>query len=107
MTGPSGRRRIHTAWRLGWGETTGAADPATLHPAEAALVESARPQRRAEFATGRQCARIALREIGVEPPDHPILADPHGAPLWQAGVIGSITHTARGACSFSTSSVSE
>lgn len=94
MTGPSGRRRIHTAWRLGWGETTGAADPATLHPAEAALVESARPRRRAEFATGRQCARIALREIGVEPPDHPILADPHGAPLWQAGVIGSITHTA-------------
>ena len=94
MTGPSGRRRIHAAWGLGWGETTGVADPAILYPAEAALVDGARAQRRAEFATGRQCARIALREIGVEPSDHPIMADPHGAPLWPAGVIGSITHTA-------------
>lgn len=92
-TGPTGRRRIPAAWGLGWGVTTAAADPDTLHPAEAALVDGARPQRRAEFATGRECARIALREIGVESPDHPILVDANGAPLWPAGVIGSITHT--------------
>jgi 4'-phosphopantetheinyl transferase EntD len=48
----------------------------------------------AEFATGRECARTALREIGAEAPDHPILADANGAPLWPAGVIGSISHTA-------------
>lgn len=93
VTGPIGRRRIPVAWGLGWGVTTEAAAPDTLHPAEAALVDGARPQRRAEFATGRECARIALREIGFETPDQLILADPNGAPLWPAGVIGSITHT--------------
>ncbi|GAA4393316.1 4'-phosphopantetheinyl transferase superfamily protein [Ornithinibacter aureus] len=85
---------LPAVWRIGWGVTTGAADPAILYPAEAALVTRALPERVAEFATGRECARTALREIGVVTSDHPILADPHGAPLWPAGVIGSITHTA-------------
>lgn len=85
---------LPAAWRIGWGVTTVAADPATLHPAEAALVTRALPERVAEFATGRECARTALREIGAEAPDHPILADTNGAPLWPAGVIGSISHTA-------------
>lgn len=48
----------------------------------------------AEFATGRECARIALGQIGIEHADHPILADAHGAPAWPGGVVGSISHTA-------------
>ena len=50
--------------------------------------------RAAEFDTGRECARMALREIGVDHTDRPILADERGAPVWPAGVVGSISHTA-------------
>lgn len=49
--------------------------------------------RTAEFAAGRDCARIALREIGIAHADRPILADEHGAPIWPDGVVGSISHT--------------
>jgi 4'-phosphopantetheinyl transferase EntD len=45
-----------------------------------------------EFAAGRHAARLAMRNIGL-----PAAAIPHGpdrAPVWPAGVIGSITHTA-------------
>ncbi len=37
---------------------------------------------------------MALREIGIDHTDRPILADEHGAPVWPAGVVGSISHTA-------------
>jgi 4'-phosphopantetheinyl transferase EntD len=50
--------------------------------------------RAAEFDTGRECARMALRDIGIDHTGRPILADGHGAPLWPAGVVGSISHTA-------------
>lgn len=49
--------------------------------------------RAAEFTTGRECARIALRQIGIEHADRPIAADEHGAPVWPDGVVGSISHT--------------
>ncbi len=71
------------------------ADPpdAVLFPQEEALLtETAAGKRRREFATGRQCARTALAELGIAPA--PILRGAMGAPLWPAGIVGSITHCA-------------
>lgn len=61
-------------------------------PGEAERVERAVPSRRAEFATGRACARRALVRLGLPP--RPIPAGRHGEPRWPAGVVGSITHCA-------------
>jgi enterobactin synthetase component D / holo-[acyl-carrier protein] synthase len=69
------------------------APPATgLFPEEAALVARATEKRRAEFATGRECAREALAALGIG--KIPILRGYRGAPQWPAGVAGSITHCA-------------
>lgn len=59
-------------------------------PEEHALVEGAVAARRAEFATARACARLALQRIGIPP--GPILRGPKHEPLWPAGIVGSITH---------------
>jgi 4'-phosphopantetheinyl transferase EntD len=61
-----------------------------LFPAEAAIVARAVEKRRREFATGRSCARTALRGLGVGPV--PILAGERGAPQWPSGIVGTITH---------------
>ena len=65
---------------------------AGLFPAEAALVRTADPRRRAEFTAGRACARTALARLGL--PATPVLAGRAGEPRWPAGVTGSITHCA-------------
>ncbi|WP_093711612.1 4'-phosphopantetheinyl transferase family protein [Actinacidiphila alni] len=66
-------------------------DGAPLFPEEAAAVAKAVARRRAEYAAGRACARAALAALGHEP--GPIPRDPdRGAPVWPAGVVGSITH---------------
>jgi 4'-phosphopantetheinyl transferase EntD len=55
-------------------------------------LERALPRRRAEFATGRSCARRALAVAGA-----PACPVPRGAgcePCWPAGFVGSITHCA-------------
>jgi 4'-phosphopantetheinyl transferase EntD len=62
-----------------------------LYPDELALVVATIPKRRAEFATGRACARRALAGLGV--PAGPLLSDGHRAPIWPPGIVGSITHT--------------
>ena len=67
-------------------------DPAELHPAEAEDVARAVPKRIAEFAAGRACARAALAELGVN--EFALRAAPDRQPLWPAGFIGTITHTA-------------
>jgi 4'-phosphopantetheinyl transferase EntD len=61
-----------------------------LFPEEEALVANAVHKRRAEFTTGRACARAALDKLGV-----PVVSIPtgeRGEPLWPAGIVGSITH---------------
>lgn len=63
-----------------------------LYPEEAAIVANAVDTRRREFSAGRNCARTALRRLGLEP--GPILTGERGAPLWPAGIVGSITHCA-------------
>jgi 4'-phosphopantetheinyl transferase EntD len=44
-----------------------------------------------ETAAGRAAARAALRRAGL--PEREIARDRGGAPLWPAGIVGSITHT--------------
>jgi 4'-phosphopantetheinyl transferase EntD len=70
---------------------------------EEAAVNCAVEQRRREFATGRDCARRALRSLGRPPAA--IGSGRHGEPLWPPGVVGSITHCAgyRG-CALATAS---
>jgi 4'-phosphopantetheinyl transferase EntD len=63
-----------------------------LFPEEMLLIANAVPHRRAEFTTGRACARRALAELGVPPAA--ILSGVQREPLWPDGVVGSITHCA-------------
>ncbi|MFT4396349.1 4'-phosphopantetheinyl transferase family protein [Gordonia lacunae] len=68
------------------------ADPPglVLLPAEQSLISRAVEKRRREFTTVRHCARQALGELGHEPV--PILKGDKGAPVWPAGIVGSLTH---------------
>jgi 4'-phosphopantetheinyl transferase EntD len=64
--------------------------PAPLFPDEELVVANAVDKRRREFATGRRCARAALAGLGRPPVALP--TGPSRAPVWPAGVTGSITH---------------
>lgn len=61
-------------------------------PEEIAAVSRAVSRRKAEFITGRYCARQALKRIGVIAAG-PILKGNGGLPIWPDGVVGSISHT--------------
>lgn len=66
--------------------------PATvplLADEERAVVDAV-PARRAEYAAVRGCARQALARLGVAAVAVPTAAN--GAPVWPAGVVGSMTH---------------
>ncbi|HEV7710104.1 MAG TPA: 4'-phosphopantetheinyl transferase superfamily protein [Asanoa sp.] len=67
-------------------------DPAPLFPGEADAVAGAVDSRRREFATGRLCAREALRALGL--PAAPLPRGDGGPPVWPPGVVGSVTHCA-------------
>ncbi|MEV4135144.1 4'-phosphopantetheinyl transferase superfamily protein [Dactylosporangium sp. NPDC049742] len=66
--------------------------PAPLFPQELAALGNAVAKRRAEFMTGRRCAREALGRLGFGPVAIP--AGPRREPVWPAGVVGTITHCA-------------
>jgi 4'-phosphopantetheinyl transferase EntD len=66
-------------------------DAGPLHPSEEPAVERAVASRRAEFTTGRTCAREALATLGA--PAEAVPVGEKRAPVWPAGVVGSITHT--------------
>lgn len=70
-------------------EVTGASAAALLPEEEAALGRVS-DKRRRDFTLGCECARQALRKLGMRPV--PILRGPAREPLWPAGVCGSITH---------------
>jgi len=72
-----------------------AAPTGTLWPAEAAAMVRARPARLAEFTSGRVAARAAMAALGLPPAAVPM--GPDRAPLWPAGLVGSISHGG-GAC---------
>lgn len=62
-----------------------------LHSLEAVHVARAAPKRQRDFALGRFCAHRALAQM-----DRDVAAIPigdAGAPIWPAGIVGSITHT--------------
>ncbi|MFC7310694.1 4'-phosphopantetheinyl transferase [Streptomyces monticola] len=61
-----------------------------LYPEELDVIKKAKVIRRREFATVRWCARRALARLGRAP--SPVLPDPHGAPQWPDGILGSLTH---------------
>ncbi|MEU0397698.1 4'-phosphopantetheinyl transferase superfamily protein [Streptomyces sp. NPDC006208] len=63
---------------------------AQVYPEEAALVARSVDTRRREFAAVRSCARRAMTALGLPP--QPVLPGEHGAPSWQAGLVGSMTH---------------
>ena len=72
-----------------------AGDLAALLPAEAAHLGRAVPSRGREFAAGRQCARRALQEFGID--QFPVRVAADRQPIWPDSMVGSITHT-RGFC---------
>ncbi|TYO88760.1 4'-phosphopantetheinyl transferase family protein [Oceanicella actignis] len=78
------------------GVAVAAADPRApasgLFGEEAAAVARAVEPRRREFAAGRRAARAALASLGIAPAAIPMGAD--RAPVWPAGAVGSISHTA-------------
>ncbi|MCJ1712557.1 4'-phosphopantetheinyl transferase [Curtobacterium sp. VKM Ac-2922] len=64
----------------------------TLAVDERDAVATALPERRAEFVTGRVLGRRALAVMGLGPGSIPVARS--GAPVWPAGVVGTITHCA-------------
>jgi len=64
---------------------------AALDAAERAVVARAVAKRQREFATGRSLAHRLLEQLGAV--GAPLLPGPDRAPLWPAGVVGSIAHT--------------
>lgn len=65
----------------------------SLHAEELGAVDDAAEGRRREFAAGRMCGRLAMERLGVPP--GPLPPRGNGAPVWPAGIVGSITHKGR------------
>lgn len=76
---------------IGFGAAQTGGDHA-FWPGEAPSVARATPARQGEFAAGRAAARQALRAVGLVPFAIPMGSD--RAPVWPAGIVGSITHHA-------------
>jgi 4'-phosphopantetheinyl transferase EntD len=66
---------------------------APIHPLERAAIRGAGPARVRDFVAGRTCAREALAALGIH--GYALLPGPDRAPLWPAGVVGSISHCER------------
>jgi 4'-phosphopantetheinyl transferase EntD len=62
-----------------------------LPEAEALAIATAAEPRRIDFTLGRVAAREALQKIGCPPTEIPVGTD--RAPIWPAGITGSIAHT--------------
>ena len=62
-----------------------------LYAEEKALLAKQSFQRLIDFCKGRYCAHRALEKMGY--PAFPVLKDVHGAPIWPAKIIGSISHS--------------
>jgi 4'-phosphopantetheinyl transferase EntD len=71
-------------------EHSGRPLPAPVLPDEEPGIANAVPARRAEYAAVRACARTALRRLGLD--DASVPAGPDRAPVWPAGIVGSMTH---------------
>ena len=67
-------------------------DDYPLLPEEKLCLGKVTDRRRIEFATGRECAKNALRSLGLTPTA--ILIGNGREPIWPKDIIGSITHCA-------------
>lgn len=71
--------------------------PDLVLPDELEAVRTATAARRREFHTVRALARRALAGLTPEAPMrygvHSLLPDARGAPVWPAGIVGSMTHS--------------
>lgn len=76
---------------VGIGITDPCAPTSPLWDAEHPAMARAIPKRLAEFTAGRQAARAAMADLGLPPAAIPLGKD--RAPLWPAGLVGSISHT--------------
>jgi 4'-phosphopantetheinyl transferase EntD len=65
-------------------------DELYLLPREAGTIRATQPAVRQASGAGRFVARRLLAELGF--PDFEIVREPSGAPVWPAGIIGSIAH---------------
>lgn len=74
----------------------GDGDPQQLFPEERRGQERWAARRVSQYAAGRQCAHLALSQLGVQP--QPLLAQPDRRPAWPPGVVGSISHCAGFCC---------
>ena len=71
------------------------ADWISRFPEEAAHVATAVESRRAEYCSGRDCARRCLAALGFAAAALP--PDAEGLPVWPQGTVGAISHS-RGLC---------
>ena len=71
-------------------ELRGDGDAGALLPEERLGQERWAAKRVSEFAAGRQCAHLAMRQLGIAP--LPLLSQADRRPAWPDGVVGSITH---------------
>lgn len=72
-------------------DRTPALPPTAQHPTIAAATRTMSMRRRIGFHAGRVAADRAQTLLGLEPRPAPI--GPDGAPMWQPGITGSISHT--------------
>ncbi len=75
---------------VGIGITNPIAPSGGLWPQETIAMTRAVPKRLYEFTAGRNAAREAMADLGVSPAAIPVGKD--RAPIWPAGLSGSITH---------------
>ena len=80
---------------IGVGVTDPTAPGGALWDAETPAIARAVAKRRLEFTAGRVAARAAMADLGLPPAAIPMGED--RAPVWPAGLTGSITHC-RTAC---------
>ncbi len=71
--------------------STGDLNRYSAHPEELKLLSPrAIKKRRTEFLLGRLAAFRAIKALGIHP--EPVLRGKHREPLWQDGIVGSISH---------------
>ena len=62
-----------------------------LHPEEIPATATMAVSRRLEYTAGRIAARDAMSQISVY--NKPVITGQDRAPVWPAGLVGSISHT--------------
>ncbi|MES3677585.1 4'-phosphopantetheinyl transferase superfamily protein [Halomonas elongata] len=90
--------RLMTRGQIDWPEEVAYAtcDPQGTHsplfPVEEAAIANAVEKRRREFTAGRSAAHTVQEKLGFPPTAIPMGED--RAPIWPAGMVGSLSHTA-------------